>query len=177
MLGQSIKTTGAFVQVIGVICSIVMAIVCWVQGAELADSYRTEEIGGFVIFVGFVFLVVGILVSVIMGIFITGFGDLVENSEITKNSLLNIERRIECSTADSKIKNNVSAQSQSQAYTNSVQSFSQTDVVNTTAQKLEQTMDVVDKQKEEMSQMWKCSNCGNFNLANTNECMNCHTKR
>lgn len=186
MSGQSIKTLGTFVQVIGIICSVISAIFCWVQGAELTDSYSTEELGVFVIFMGFVCLIVGVFGSIMISVLITGFGELVENSEITLTHLSNIERRMECDVLNSNEKSTCTAPCSSE-----IQSIAVSDIAsnlsadNVVAQQIQknnvfesqQNNAKTIKEQEEINQMWKCPSCANFNFGNTNECVNCHTKR
>ncbi|MEE0264916.1 MAG: Ran-binding zinc finger domain-containing protein, partial [Acutalibacteraceae bacterium] len=113
-------------------------------------------------------LVFGIAFSIITGVFLTAFGELVENSEISKNTLLSIERKLE-------------AKASTVANTSYTAGIAQPPIAtaqpSTTQQSTAKPVETKQsREQDEMSQMWKCPNCNNFNFANSNECMNCHTK-
>ena len=178
--GKRIQTIGSVVATLGVICSIIIAILFWVAAGEAYSDEKAVFVIG-----GFISLIVGIISSIISGIFVEGFGELVENSETTKSSVRFIERRIEDLSSDLKKQSTYTApyssETQSTAVNNTVSNYSTGDIVAQQAQQnntfaSQQNNAMPAKEQEEISQMWKCPNCNNFNFATSNECMNCHTK-
>lgn len=160
--GKSIQTMGNAVKVIGIILSIIEAIFLWILAS---DSYEEEVF----IVLGFVCLIVGIIGSVVLGTFITGFGELVENSQKAVSDI-SVEKMD--STDTKKMVMEINATLKDMKYNNST-----TQTQATTANQVS-TNELIAQQAEatKASQMWKCPNCNNFNFANSNECMNCHTK-
>jgi hypothetical protein len=80
---------GRAVKGLGIILSIVVAIICVIAAS---DAYSYEEAR--YIITGIVTLIVGIISSIVSGTFIEGFGELVENSQISKDYLYSIQNNI-----------------------------------------------------------------------------------
>ncbi len=89
--GEKIKTVAKILCWVGVITSIILAIVMF---AKAGASWRTEDLFKGL---GWLFLIVGPIISVINGLLMYGFGELIENTasldtytksiyEISKNS-------------------------------------------------------------------------------------------
>lgn len=158
--GKSIQTMGNAVKVIGIILSIIEAILLWILAS---DSYEEEVF----IILGFVCLIVGIISSVVLGTFITGFGELVENSQKAVSDISVVKMD---STDTKKMVMEINATLKDMKHNNNT--------TQATTAKQVSTNDLIAQQAEatKASQMWKCPKCNNFNFANSNECMNCHTK-
>lgn len=225
--GEKIQAMGRVVQALGVIGSIIISILCFVASE---DAYGTEE--DFLIGFGIGYLIVGIISSIIAGIFIVGFGELVENSQKTANNTATIkynsdstkklieELRItliamnnntqilnnHTSPVDTSSETFVTAPTEStisqqtsepptipstkteisdlittdqniklsEAYVLNEQQKSA--AINAMVKNLEENRANTVKPDNNTTKMWKCPNCNNFNFANSNECMNCHTK-
>ncbi|MEE0859612.1 MAG: hypothetical protein U0M12_09155 [Acutalibacteraceae bacterium] len=88
--GKTIQMLGKVVQAIGIICTIIISIYLWF----LASEAYYDEMEVIFSIAGFVCLIVGIIFSIIFGIFIVGFGELVENSEISRDYLYTIRSDI-----------------------------------------------------------------------------------
>ncbi len=172
--GKSIQTMGNAVKVIGIIISIIEAILLWILAS---DSYEEEVF----IVLGFVCLIVGIISSVVLGTFITGFGELVENSQKTASDVSVVKMD---STDTKKIVMEINATLKGMKYNNSAtqtqatttKQLSTNEIIAQQAIAMQKTDEAVKEKKSQESQMWKCPKCNNFNFANSNECMNCHTK-
>lgn len=172
--GSKIQTMGYAVKVIGIILSIIEAILLWI----LASDSNEEEV---FIVLGFVCLIVGIISSVVLGTFIIGFGELVENSQKTASDVSVVKMD---STDTKKMVMEINAILKDMKYNNSAtqtqatttNQVSTNELIAQQAIDMQKTAETVKEKKSQGPQMWKCPNCNNFNFANSNECMNCHTK-
>ena len=72
--GEKIKNVAKILCWVGVIANVIWAIVMFVKAG---DSWRLE---GLFIGLGFVFLIVGPIISVIEGMLIYGFGELIDSN-------------------------------------------------------------------------------------------------
>lgn len=172
--GSKIQTMGKAIQGLGIIGSIIMAILSF-SAADKAYGSEEEFLIGF----GIGYLIVGIISSIILGIFIIGFGELVENSQTTVSYLSQIK---DINNDTKKIVAEINSMQKSVVTTTNtyINNSSEATGLSTNeliAQqaKVHETNEATPKEAP-AEQMWKCPKCNNFNLANTTECMNCHTK-
>ena len=174
-MGNTIKTIGGITMVLGIIGSIIC-------GLAMGGA------GGFGFFIG------GSIGSVVTGIVYLGIGEAVEDSR-TAVEYLNLMKHEKDNAEIKKLLKetnatlisvnaklsmlNTSANTSTNNYngiSNNLQSnttIAVEPIVNTTISKIEKPQE---SQKSQEPQMWKCPKCNNFNFANSNECMNCHTK-
>lgn len=75
-IGKKIKILAQIFCIVGIIASVITAITMF---ARASDAYYTEEL---FIALGFVFLIVGPLVSWVSSFALYGFGELIDNSQI-----------------------------------------------------------------------------------------------
>ena len=76
--GKSLKNIGGFIFFGGIILSIIGGFWMFKIASEVPDYYRSVS-GGYV-FVGIIIIVLGCFISYLISIFISAFGELVENS-------------------------------------------------------------------------------------------------
>lgn len=152
--GSTIQTMGRVIQVLGIIGSIIMAILSFIAAD---NAYGNEE--NFLIGFGIGYLIVGIISSIILGIFIIGFGELVENSQKAV-SYLSIIKDASTNPTNKNSENHKTESSPSSAIIEKLEDSTNNEVNSNT----------------NTTKMWKCPKCGNTNFANSDECMNCHTK-
>ncbi|MEE1125436.1 MAG: Ran-binding zinc finger domain-containing protein [Acutalibacteraceae bacterium] len=168
-MGSTIKAIGGITIFLGIIGSIIC-------GLAMGGA------GGFGFFIG------GSIGSVITGIVYIGVGEAVEDSRTAVERLNLMKHEKDNAEIKKLVKEtnstlisvnaklsmlNINTNTSTNNY-NGIGTSSQSNttiavepIVNTTIRKIEKTQE---------PPMWKCPNCNNFNFANSNECMNCHTK-
>lgn len=153
--GEKIQLIGTILIIVGIIFSIIGAI----------------AIGNATTFWGFaITLIVGIFGSVVSGLVLIGFGELIESNNRINYKMDNIINKIDeikretMTVAKRPIQIQIPQASQSPQEnqpSQEAQAFSQSQI---------------SKEEPKEPQMWKCPQCGNFNFDTSNICMNCHTK-